>query len=125
MTVSALKELERLENTRLKLLVKAKKEALTIANKAVADLNSLGENYALVNESKEKNIGSISSSNLRKRNKTVPPKSRKGTRTPKDAPCPICLFQTKPPHDRRSHRMQSIKKAFSKKELTGKGFKKI
>jgi DNA-binding protein H-NS len=39
--------------------------------------------------------------------------------------CPICDFQTTPPHDGRTHRSQKKKAPFSAAELTGKGLTKV
>jgi DNA-binding protein H-NS len=38
--------------------------------------------------------------------------------------CPICDFQTTPPHDRRAHRYQNKKAPFSAEELNEKGLTK-
>jgi DNA-binding protein H-NS len=39
--------------------------------------------------------------------------------------CPICDFQTTPPHDRRAHRYQNKKAPFSAEELKEKGLTKL
>jgi DNA-binding protein H-NS len=39
--------------------------------------------------------------------------------------CPICDFQTAPPHDGRTHRSQKKKTPFSAAELTDKGLAKV
>jgi hypothetical protein len=39
--------------------------------------------------------------------------------------CPICDFQTTPPHDRREHRYQKQKASFSAAELKEKGLTKV
>src|ERR1700681_1788282 len=39
--------------------------------------------------------------------------------------CPICDFQTTPPHDRRAHRYQKNKAPLSAAELTEKGLAKL
>jgi DNA-binding protein H-NS len=39
--------------------------------------------------------------------------------------CPICDFQTTPPHDGRTHRSQKKKASFSAAELTDKGLAKV
>jgi Asp-tRNA(Asn)/Glu-tRNA(Gln) amidotransferase A subunit family amidase len=49
----------------------------------------------------------------------------KGKRTIKAAACPICEFQTTPPHDGRTHRNQKKKSAFSAAELKEKGLVKV
>ncbi len=53
-------------------------------------------------------------------------KSRKGTRTVKNAACPICKFKIVPPHDARKHRFAQGKKKrpFIAAELTKLGLKK-
>jgi hypothetical protein len=45
----------------------------------------------------------------------------KEKRTIKAAACPICEFQTMPPHDGRTHRNQKKKAPFSAAELKEKG----
>ena len=103
-----LKELDRqteqLSKQRQQLLSQVKSEALASAQSAVDALNVLGFNYRLVEGS-----GS----------------GKKGTRTVKDAPCPTCNFKTNPPHDRRAHKSQTTKAAFSSAELTERGLAKI
>jgi DNA-binding protein H-NS len=39
--------------------------------------------------------------------------------------CPICNFQTTPPHDRRTHRYQKKKAPLSAEELKQKGLRKV
>jgi hypothetical protein len=39
--------------------------------------------------------------------------------------CPICDFQTTPPHDGRTHRSQKKQAPFSAAELTEKGLAKV
>jgi hypothetical protein len=46
-------------------------------------------------------------------------------RTIKAAACPICEFQTTPPHDGRTHRNQKKKGPFSAAELKEKGLVKV
>jgi hypothetical protein len=46
-------------------------------------------------------------------------------RTIKAAACPICEFQTSPPHDGRTHRKQKKKGPFSAPELKEKGLVKV
>jgi hypothetical protein len=41
------------------------------------------------------------------------------------AACPICEFQTSPPHDGRTHRNQKKKGPFSAAELKEKGLVKV
>jgi hypothetical protein len=75
----------------------------------VAELNALGLNYTLT-------------SGAEKQSKTGPDK---GKRTIKAAACPICEFQTSPPHDGRTHRNQKKKGPFSAAELKEKGLVKV
>jgi hypothetical protein len=49
----------------------------------------------------------------------------KEKRTIKAAACPICEFQTTPPHDGRTHRNQKKKSPFSATELKEKGLVKV
>lgn len=50
--------------------------------------------------------------------------SRKGAVSPQK-PCPVCGFQTDPPHDARRHRGQSRKRAFTAKELAAMDMVKV
>lgn len=108
---SVLSQLRTLDQQRRKLLGQAKTEALANAQAAVDDLNNLGFNYRLI-ESARKSAGGSR-------------KTRKGTRSVKDAPCPICNFKTTPPHDGRAHRNQTRKAPFTAEELVAKGLKKV
>src|ERR1700693_2227181 len=94
----ALKRIKELDEERASLLDSAKKDALTKAKSAIADLNALGFAYQLAEGGRPK-VG------------------RKGTRTIKDSPCPVCKFKTSPPHDARRHRGQKTKKPFTVGEL--------
>jgi hypothetical protein len=98
---SALKDLDA---ERASIFDHAKEEALEKAKAAVAELNGLGFNYTLTN-------------GARKEAKARP----RGKRTIKAAACPICEFQTTPPHDGRTHRNQKKKGPFSAAELKEKG----
>jgi hypothetical protein len=49
----------------------------------------------------------------------------KGKGAIKAAACPICEFQTMPPHDGRTHRNQKKKGPFSAAELKEKGLVKV
>ncbi len=122
MTNSVLQELKSLDARRTALLDRAKKEALVDAEKAVKVLNSLGFNYQLVDSGAGRSPVALKATKSKR--KVSRKKSRKGTRTPKDEPCPICKFKTSPPHDRRTHRMQKSKKPFSAKELAERGYSK-
>jgi hypothetical protein len=111
---STLERIKQLDKERTSLLDTAKKAALAAANEAITALTALGFNYRLISEG-EKTV-------TRKRKS----KSRKGTRTVKNAPCPICKFKTVPPHDARKHRFTQGKKKrpFTAAELTKLGLKK-
>ena len=85
----------------------AKEEALEKAKAAVAELNALGLNYTLT------------------AGKPAKAGSAKEKRTIKAAACPICEFQTSPPHDGRTHRNQKRKGPFSAAELNEKGLVKV
>jgi hypothetical protein len=86
----------------------AKEEALEKAKAAVAELNALGLNYTLTSGGKAAKAG-----------------SGKGKGAIKAAVCPICEFQTTPPHDGRTHRNQKKKSPFSAAELKEKGLVKV
>jgi hypothetical protein len=89
----------------------AKEEALERAKAAVAELNGLGFNYTLTN-------------GAGKQAKAGPGKG-KGKGAIKAAACPICEFQTAPPHDGRTQRNQKKKGPFSVTELKEKGLVKV
>lgn len=114
--MSVLDKLKALDDERAKLLEGAKKEALEVAHKAIADLNALGFDFKLVE--------GPSTSKARR-----PPRERAESEAPKrqarDQPCPVCHFKTTPHHDGRMHRSQKTKKAFSVEELTEKGLTKV
>jgi hypothetical protein len=99
--------IKELDAERTKLIDEAKKEALARAKQAVADLNALGFAYSLAPVAKKavgrKTVGGIP-----------------------DTPCRICGFRTNPPHDARKHRFSKAKKrAFTSKELTDLGMRKV
>lgn len=114
MADSTIERIKQLDKERTSLLDTAKKAALAAANEAITGLNALGFKYRLISEG-QKAI-------TRKRKS----KGRKGTRTVKNAPCPICKFTTVPPHDARKHRFAQGKKKrpFTAAELTKLGLKK-
>jgi DNA-binding protein H-NS len=62
-----------------------------------------------------------SKANGRKAAKGVTAKGKRA----KAVACPICEFQTTPPHDGRTHRNQKKKAPFSAAELTEKGLAKV
>jgi hypothetical protein len=89
-----------------------KEEALASAREAIGVLRELGVD----NETILKNLGF--------RGRASAEESREG-RPPKEGPCPICNFQTDPPHDGRSHRGQSKKKPLTAEELDRKGLTRL
>ena len=103
--------IKEIDKERASLLQTAKKAALDAANVAIATLNSLGFSYRLIERDKMPDG--------RKRRKV-----RGRRRKIKDAPCPICKFKTKPPHDARKHRGQKRKRAFTAEELKAMGYAK-
>lgn len=107
--MTVLEQIRKLDEQRAQLLGNAKTEALAAAEKAVADLNSLGFSYALV----EGDSG---------------PKGKKAKQTRQldpNKPCTVCKFATEPNHDARRHRSQGEKKKpFTEKELAEFGYKK-
>lgn len=113
---SVLEQLKALDAQRAELLADAKQEALDKAEEAVADLNSLGFNYRLVE----------GTSTTREPRKVAP---RQSQDTPKrqlqDKPCSICEFKTTPLHDARSHRSQNPKRPFTVEQLMEKGLSKV
>ena len=110
---SVIDQIRKLDEQKAKLLQDAKKEALGRAEAAIADLNSLGFNYRLV-EGSTSSRGSPAEG------------SRKGTRQVNaERPCPICNFRTEPPHDARRHRGQHEKRPFTAEELKGLGLRRV
>jgi hypothetical protein len=106
---SAIQRIKDLDAERASIFDQAKEEALEKAKAAVAELNALGLNYTLSNSAgKQANTG---------------PATGKGAI--KAAACPICEFQTTPPHDGRTHRNQKKKGPFSVAELKEKGLVKV
>jgi hypothetical protein len=102
---SAIQRIKDLDAERASIFDHAKEEALEKARAAVAELNDLGFNYTLTTGT----------------GKGTKAGSGKGKRTIKAAACPICEFQTAPPHDGRTHRNQKRKGPFSAAELMKKG----
>jgi vacuolar-type H+-ATPase subunit H len=106
---SAIQRIKDLDTERASIFDQAKEEALEKAKAAVAELNALDLNYTLTNAGgKQAKTGSA-----------------KGKRAIKAAACPICEFQTAPPHDGRTHRNQKKKGPFSAAELKEKGLVKV
>jgi hypothetical protein len=105
MAENAVQRIKQLEQERSQLVAAAKKEALAKAHEAISDLGALGFNYHLV----EKGHSAV----------------RKGIRQRKNAPCPVCKFQTSPPHDARRHRGQGKRKRpFTAAQLTEFGLER-
>lgn len=107
---SVISKIRELEAQKAKLVDEAKAEALATVNGGIADLQELGFEYHLVEGAMRR---------------ATPSGERKGTRTVKDEPCPICGWKTNPPHDRRSHRTQEPKRPFTAAELAAKGLTKV
>jgi hypothetical protein len=104
---SAIERIKELDAERAVLFEQAKEEALKKATDAISDLIALGLDYQLIHGAKSA-----------KSTEKVPG-------TAKDVPCPICGFLTIPLHDRRAHRNQKKKAAFSAAELKEKGLVKV
>lgn len=87
---------------------KAKDEALRKAREAVAELNSLGFAYDLIDDTK----------------KTKTTKSKRQAKS--GGACPICTFETTPYHNGRQHRCQGDNKTpFTDAEFTELGLSKV
>jgi hypothetical protein len=110
---SAVQRIKELDNERAELFEQAKQEALERVHLAITELNALGLTYRLVDEEKHQPT----------RQKKMTTSDTRGR--VKDAPCPVCGFQTDKPHDARAHRGQVKKKAFTAKELTDRGMTKV
>ena len=107
---SAILRIKELDAERANILAQAKEEALVKANQAIEELNALGFSYQLTNGA-QKVKGKI---------------AKEGAKITKDAPCPICEFQTSPPHDGRTHRNQGKKKKpFTPDELKARGLSRL
>jgi hypothetical protein len=106
---SAIQRIKDLDAERASIFDQAKEEALEKAKAAVAELNALGLNYTLSDGAGKQAKAAIG----------------KGKGAIKAAACPICEFQTTPPHDGRTHRNQKKKAAFSAAELKEKGIVKV
>jgi hypothetical protein len=104
---SAIQRIKELDEERARIFDQAKQEALEMAGQAAAQLNALGLNYRLVNGAEGK------------------AKQPKASRSIAAAVCPICEFQTDPPHDGRTHRSQKKKSAFTAAELKDKSLAKV
>ncbi|MGI9570251.1 MAG: hypothetical protein ACR2PH_11055 [Desulfobulbia bacterium] len=127
MRLSALDQIKKLDLQKAALMETVRKEALSEVQELIKTLNSLGNNFELVEKGTKPSTVNQAKPLKKKtsvRKSTRRKGSRVGTRKPADIACPICLFKTTPPHDRRSHRSQSSKKAFSQKELLTRGLRK-
>jgi hypothetical protein len=109
---SAIEEIKELKARLESMTEGAKTEALDKASKAISALRALG----LDNDTILKELGFRGQAKVKE--------SREGN-PPKDEPCPICNFQTDPPHDGRSHRGQSKKRPLTADELEKKGLTKV
>jgi len=95
MAKSALEQVKELDEQKQALIGKAKEEAIAKASEAIDELRALGFSYHLSRGKEGKDArGAI-----------------------RDAPCKVCGFKTSPPHDRRAHRSQRKKRAFTTTEL--------
>jgi hypothetical protein len=112
-----LEQIKELDAQREQLISEAKDDALTRAEEAIADLNALGFHYYLGETEKRPRPS-------RRAKQTDAEKSERH-KPSMDKPCPICEYRTDPPHDRRSHRMQTKKKAFTDKELEAAGMTRL
>jgi hypothetical protein len=110
MTRSAVEQIRELEAQKAKLISAAKAEAKRKVDKALSELNELGFNYRLVADG-----------HRMPRLKTARAGGRK--RRVSNVACKICKFRTVPPHDARTHRGQSKKAAFTKRELAERGLR--
>jgi DNA repair exonuclease SbcCD ATPase subunit len=112
MQKSAIEEIKELKAQLESRTEQAKQEALDRAREAIGVLQELG----IDNDTILKDLGFRGRANAQE--------SREG-RPPKEGPCPICNFQTDPPHDGRSHRGQPKKKPLTAEELEQKGLTKV
>lgn len=113
-TMSVLDQLKKLDEQRAALLATAKEEALKKVEAGIADLNSLGFSYVLVE-------GGDQPFPLKKKPSTGATRQRDP-----NAPCSVCNFVTTPAHDARKHRAQGDnKKPFTPKELADLGLAKV
>jgi len=129
MAKSPIEQIQELDAQREQILSEAKTNALKRAEEAISELNALGFHYYIGKT--EKNVRPAM-----KRPKQLPGVERRGRakqaaldksarHKPQDKPCPICEYRTDPPHDRRSHRTQKRKRAFTDKELEAAGMMRL
>ena len=111
MAESPITRIKELDKERAKLMDTAKREALTRAEHAIAELNALGFGYRLADGVARGRAGKP---------------GRRGARKLKAKVCPLCKFETKPPHDRRAHRFSAAKRRpFTAAELKEKGYVRV
>jgi hypothetical protein len=125
---SPIEQIQELDAQREEILSEAKTNALTRAEEAVSELNALGFHY-YIGET-EKNVR-----RAMRRPKQLPGVERRGRakhasldksalhKPSSDKPCPICNFQTDPPHDKRSHR--NYPRAFTERQLAEWGMTRL
>lgn len=104
--MSAIEQIRQLEAQRDQLRNAAHEEEVANINEAISRLKELGFEYSLVLKEAEK-------------------RNSRSSRKPAAKPCPICNFETDPPHDRRHHRTQLVKKPFTDEELAERGWVKV
>jgi len=114
MAVSVLDKIRTIEQQK----AKVKAETLRKVKQALKELNRLGFNYQVVSNRAD------SLSNGTGRGRVARKPQRRKLRTLKDEPCKICGFRTVKPHDARSHRGQSKKAPFTRKELAERGLRR-
>jgi hypothetical protein len=110
---TTIQQIQKLDQVRARLVETAKADALTRAQEAVDELTALGFEYELTEIGKEHKPA-------RKARATAA--RTKIDHRPRGT-CPICEYATSPPHDKRSHRMQTKKKPFTDAELSERGMK--
>lgn len=110
--ISALDRIRQLDEERREIMEQAKAEAMSKVDEAIGELNSLGFSYRVVQDGRSG-------------------RSKEGTRggtrrSNPDRPCPVCGFQTSPPHDARAHRSQGEnKRPFAAEELEARGMEQV
>lgn len=105
MSDAVLNKIRELDAEKSTLVEAAKDEAMAEAVAAIDVLRELGFHYLILAEDEHRPNG-----------------GRGGSRKPRaDKLCPICKFQTIPPHDGRHHRNQTPKAPFNGLELEEKG----
>ncbi len=106
---SVLEQIRQLEQQKASLIDGARDEAMAQVASGIEVLGELGFHYEVVPESQKKRAG-----------------TRSVSRKPRaDKDCPICGFQTDPPHDARHHKGQEIKAPFTDQELEARGYKRV